>query len=162
MRVAQFFLAILYDTGHAGGDNARACRLFRQAASREHPFAEQAAALAGQLEAEFGGAASPLCRVEDTDRDRPLQPAAPARSAGLSAQGTAADGIAALAAGDATRAAAILRPIAEHAHTRDAAAHFVMAGLYDAGRGVPSDPLRACALYMRAGSRFDDPLEERV
>ena len=32
-----------------------------------------------------------------------------------------------------------------------------MAGLYDAGRGVPSDPLRACALYMRAGSRFDDP-----
>jgi hypothetical protein len=71
--VAQFFLGILYDTGHAGGNNPRACRLFRQAASREHPFAEQAAALAAQLEGEFGGGDSPFCRPDGTWQGGPPQ-----------------------------------------------------------------------------------------
>ena len=32
-----------------------------------------------------------------------------------------------------------------------------MAGLYDTGRGVPADPLRACALYQRATSNSANP-----
>jgi len=38
--VAQFLLAILYDTGH-GGDTARACGLFLRAATPANPFREQ-------------------------------------------------------------------------------------------------------------------------
>jgi hypothetical protein len=32
-----------------------------------------------------------------------------------------------------------------------------MAGLYEHGKGVPADPVRACALYARAGSNYDSP-----
>jgi hypothetical protein len=68
-----------------------------------------------------------------------------------------ADGVVALARGDDQRAVEILKPIADRWGTRDTAAQFFMAGLYETGRGVPIDPLRACALYMRAGSDFDNP-----
>jgi hypothetical protein len=74
-----------------------------------------------------------------------------------SAQQGTADGIAALARGDYARAVEILKPIAESADSRDAAAQFVMGGLYEAGHGVPADPLRACALYIRSGSALDNP-----
>jgi hypothetical protein len=67
------------------------------------------------------------------------------------------DGVAALARGDYERAVEILKPIAEDWRSRDTAAQFFMAGLYDAGRGVPRDPLRACALYIRASSEYNDP-----
>ena len=74
-----------------------------------------------------------------------------------SGQTTTADGVAALARGDYQRAVEILRPIAENWRSTDRAAQFLMAGLYEAGRGVPVDPLRACALYMKASSDYDNP-----
>jgi hypothetical protein len=73
------------------------------------------------------------------------------------AQTTTADGVAALARGDYQLAVEILKPIAEGLRSNDTTAQFFMAGLYDSGRGVPADPLRACALYQRAASEFDRP-----
>jgi hypothetical protein len=84
--------------------------------------------------------------------------AANAVAAGRDATQTAVgDSVAALARGDHRRAVEILKPIAEPWRARDAAAQFIMAGLYETGQGVPVDPLRACALYMRAGSDFSNP-----
>ena len=37
-----------------------------------------------------------------------------------------------------------------------------MAGLYETGRGVPADPLRACALYLRAAGRHDEPFGQEA
>jgi hypothetical protein len=79
-----------------------------------------------------------------------------------SAQTGTADGVAALARGDYQRAVEILKPIAEDLRSHDTAAQFFMAGLYQTGRGVPADPLRACALYLRAGSRHDDPFGQEA
>src|SRR5262245_60003179 len=76
---------------------------------------------------------------------------------GASSQTRTADGVAALARGDYQQAIAILQPIAEEWSSQDAAAQFFMAGLYEHGHGVPADPLRACALYARAGSNYDSP-----
>jgi hypothetical protein len=75
----------------------------------------------------------------------------------VSGQAGTADGVAALARGDYQRAVEILRPIAEDWRSNDAAAQFFLAGLYDAGHGMPADSLRACALYLRAASNHDDP-----
>jgi hypothetical protein len=66
------------------------------------------------------------------------------------AQTSTADGVAALARGDTGRAAEILRPIAEDWTRVDVHAAFFLGTLYETGRGVPLDPLRACALYQRA------------
>jgi hypothetical protein len=78
---------------------------------------------------------------------------------GISAQTTTAtaDGVAALARGDYPRAVEILKPIAEDWRSQDTAAQFFMGGMYETGHGVPADPLRACALYERAASNFDQP-----
>jgi len=75
----------------------------------------------------------------------------------VSAQNGTADGVAALARGDYQRAVEILKPIAEDWRSDDTAAQFFMAGLYEHGKGVPADPLRACALYARAASKYDTP-----
>ena len=75
----------------------------------------------------------------------------------VSGQTSAADGVLALARGDYQRAAEILKPIAEDWRTEDTAAQFFMAGLYETGKGVPADPLRACALYNRAVDDHDSP-----
>jgi hypothetical protein len=75
----------------------------------------------------------------------------------ISGQTTTADGVAALARGDYQRAVEILKPIADDWGTSDTAAQFFMAGLYEAGRGVSADPLRACALYLRAAGDHDNP-----
>ena len=80
----------------------------------------------------------------------------------VSAQTATADGVVALARGDYQRAVEILKPIAEDWQTDDTAAQFFMAGLYEAGRGVPLDPLRACALYMRASSNDDSPFGRKA
>lgn len=61
---------------------------------------------------------------------------------------TTADGVAALARGDEALAAQILRPIAEDWRRDDRAAEFFLGTMYETGRGVPLDPLRACALYQ--------------
>jgi hypothetical protein len=76
---------------------------------------------------------------------------------GASAQNGTADGVAALARGDFQQAAAILKPIAEGWRQPDPAAQFFMASLYETGRGVPADLLRACALYHRASNSDDNP-----
>jgi len=76
----------------------------------------------------------------------------------VDAQSPAADGVVALARGDYQRAVEILKPLAEDWRTNDQAAQFFMAGLYDSGRGVPADPTRACALYMRASNNQDTAL----
>jgi hypothetical protein len=63
---------------------------------------------------------------------------------------TTADGVAALVRGDVGLAAEILRPIAEDWRRDDPGAAFFLATMYETGRGVPLDPLRACALYQRS------------
>lgn len=96
---------------------------------------------------------------------RPLMWVCPFLTAGIVActagsvfgQTGTADGVAALARGDYQRAVEILKPIAEDSWSDDIAAQFFMAGLYETSRGVPADPLRACALYMRASNKYDSP-----
>lgn len=77
--------------------------------------------------------------------------------AAATAQNRTADGVVAIARGDYQRAVQILGPIAEDWRSDDSAAQFFMAGLYEHGRGVPADQLRACALYARAASKLDTP-----
>jgi hypothetical protein len=64
-------------------------------------------------------------------------------------QGTS-EGVDAFVRGDYQRAADILKPIAEQSPDTDHVAEFFMAALYDSGRGVSADPMRACAFYLRA------------
>jgi len=71
---AQFFLAVLYETGHGvKADMARACGLFARSALREHPFAEQSAAIARNMRDQLGDGASMLCVANETWRGGPLQ-----------------------------------------------------------------------------------------
>jgi hypothetical protein len=149
---AQFLLAILYDTGH-GGDNGRACGLFLRAATPANPFREQSATFGALSRDELGGAASLMC-VQDEKWQGAIITAI---VRGVSGQTGTADGVAALAHGDYQRAIEILKPIAEDWRTEDTAAQFFMAGLYETGRGVPFDSLRACALYMRAATNYENP-----
>ena len=81
---------------------------------------------------------------------------------GVSGQAGTADGVVALARGDYQRAAEILKPIAEDWRSDDTAAQFFLAGLYETGRGVPADPLRACALYLRASSKYESPFGQEA
>jgi len=62
--VAQFFLAILTDSGHTG-DNQRACGLFLRAAARPNPFAAQAEGLAAVTRDQLGDGASFFCIADD-------------------------------------------------------------------------------------------------
>jgi hypothetical protein len=82
--------------------------------------------------------------------------------AATSAQTKTADGVAALLRGDYQRAVEILKPVAEDDHSRDTIAQFFMAGLYQSGQGVPADPLRACALYVRAASNAESPFGQEA
>ena len=63
-------------------------------------------------------------------------------------------GVDAFLRGDYTRAAALLRPVAEAwpSGASDGAAAFFLGSLYDGGLGVPQDRIRACALYQRSGT----------
>ena len=71
---AQFFLAVLYETGHGvNADMARACGLFARSALREHPFAEQSAAIAQNMRDQLGDGASMLCVANETWRGGPPQ-----------------------------------------------------------------------------------------
>ena len=163
--IAQFFLGILYDAGQASGNNLRACSLFQTAAGRAHPFSEQSALLAASVREELGAAASRYCKAGDYSQYAPAQPAVQREdrqsvSAGrenVPGERQTADGVVALARGDLHAALAILKPVGEDLRRRDPVAQFLMAGLYETGQGVPLDAVRACALYTRAGSNFDDP-----
>jgi hypothetical protein len=71
---------------------------------------------------------------------------------------TTADGVAAFLQGDYQRAAEILQPIAERFPLLDdGTAQFFMARMYETGRGVQVDRLRACVLYMRASLDSSTP-----
>lgn len=154
--VAQFFLAIAYDTGRGvAPDNAHACGLFLRAAVPVNPFQEQSAALAASIWEELGEHASALCVANQTRQGE--SPHVAAASAYRISQTGTADGVTAIAHGDYARAARILKPIADAWLGTDAAAEFFMAGLYDAGDGVSADPQRACALYDRAASSMINP-----
>lgn len=60
--VAQFFLAVLYETGQGiRTDMGRACGLFLRSAAYAHPFAEQSAAIAANMQQQLGDGASMLC-----------------------------------------------------------------------------------------------------
>ena len=83
-------------------------------------------------------------------------------AANTSAHSGTADGLIALARGDYHAAAAILKPIAESDTSPDVAAQFLMATLYEAGRGVPMDRLRACALYNRAATNPESLFGEQA
>jgi hypothetical protein len=72
--VAQFFLAVLYETGNGvRADMARACGLFARSALRDHPFAEQSAAIAGNMRNQLGDGASMLCVANEAWRGGPPQ-----------------------------------------------------------------------------------------
>lgn len=112
----------------------------------------------GEAEFSIAAGASPrttMIQWQGTPEDRTRQPQTAVRSGG--AQSSTVDGVLALARGDYLRAIEILKPIAEDWRSTDSAAQFFMAGLYEVGRGVPVDPLRACALYMRAANDHDRP-----
>lgn len=71
---------------------------------------------------------------------------------------TTADGIDAFFRGDYGRAAEILTEAAETPGRPDETAAFLLATMYDDGRGVPADPVRACVYYSRAvGGAFSEP-----
>jgi len=72
--------------------------------------------------------------------------------------GTLADGVDALLRRDYALAAAILKPLADTPWQPDPKAAFFMAVLYENGLGVAPDPLRACALFLRAGNERQTPL----
>lgn len=72
--VAQFFLAILYETGKGvGRDEGHACGLFLRSSSREHPFAQQSATIAQYFREQYGEAASLICPENETFRGGPPQ-----------------------------------------------------------------------------------------
>jgi len=72
--VAQFFLAILYETGQGvPADLGRACSLFLRAGMREQPFSGQSAAIAAYMRDQLGGGASLLCVADERWRGGPPQ-----------------------------------------------------------------------------------------
>lgn len=66
------------------------------------------------------------------------------------AQTTRDGAIGALARGDFETAARLLRPLADNASEPDPAAQFLLAILYDTGRGVARNTSRACGLFLDA------------
>jgi hypothetical protein len=73
------------------------------------------------------------------------------------AQTSTAAGVDAFIRGDYQRAADILKPIVEQSTQPDHVAEFFMAALYETGRGVPVDAIRACALYTRVSFDHSSP-----
>lgn len=72
--IAQFFLAVLYETGKGvKADMSRACTLFSRSASRDHPFSEQAAAIARNMLDLLGNGASLMCVANESWRGGPPQ-----------------------------------------------------------------------------------------
>ena len=72
--VAQFFLGIVYRAGQGVQyDEGRACGLFLRSAARQHPFAEQAAAIAEDMRKQLGAGASLLCIANESWQGGPPQ-----------------------------------------------------------------------------------------
>ena len=68
------------------------------------------------------------------------------------AQTTTFDGVQALLRGDYEVAVRILKPLGEGTSQPDPVAQFFLALLYESGRGVGRDELRACSLYASAAA----------
>ena len=71
--VAQFFLALAYDSNGRAGDNERACGLFLRAASQGGPFAEVSAALALFIRQRELGDAPMMCVADERWQGGPPQ-----------------------------------------------------------------------------------------
>lgn len=71
--VAQFFLALAYESKGPGGDNERACGLFLRAARQEGPFAELSAALAFFIRQRELGDAPMMCVADEHWQGGPPQ-----------------------------------------------------------------------------------------
>jgi len=78
-------------------------------------------------------------------------------AADLGAQSPLGAALTAISREDYGRAAEILKPLAEIDPGGDPAAQFLMGTLYEDGRGVAQDPLRACALYQQAANVAESP-----
>jgi hypothetical protein len=154
--VAQFFLATIYESGNSersasGAPNSvRACGLYKAAAQPANPFLSQALVLAQAIEEPLGPLAEKFCTTDPAILGpQPSIPAAARPAAVPPSRQATADAVSAYLRGDYDAAAALLLPIAARA-SRDNSAEFLLASLYDSGRGVPRDWLRACALYLRS------------
>jgi len=62
------------------------------------------------------------------------------------------DGLTAFATGDYANAARILGPLADDSEHPDAVAAFLLATMYESGRGVERNLMRACGLFLKAAS----------
>ena len=71
--VAQFFLALAYESKAPGGDNERACGLFLRAANQGGPFAEMSAALAFFIRQRELGDSPMMCVAEERWQGGPPQ-----------------------------------------------------------------------------------------
>jgi hypothetical protein len=72
--VAQFFLAMLYETGRGVGfDSLRACGLFLSASKHAHPFTDQSAAIAAFMREQLGAGASEFCVADERWQGGPPQ-----------------------------------------------------------------------------------------
>jgi hypothetical protein len=159
--LAQFFLAILSNTGRGvDGNPIETCTLFLRAATPANPFMNQSLALADDIRRSVvvGPDAPALCTVERDDRVPPITIRTAAAS--LSHAETAvAEGIDAFTLADYARAAEAFAP-ATKSSPPDPTAEFFLAAMYENGLGVPSDPMRACALYVRGSSEPSSALRE--
>jgi hypothetical protein len=73
--LAQFFMAMLYESGHGVARNqTRACGLYLNAAKPANPLMSQSLDLARSLQEHFGGAAAAFCDAASTFRSDPAPP----------------------------------------------------------------------------------------
>ena len=154
--IARFFIAALDETGFGTSDEPfLGCSFYLSAASSPTPLGAPARARFEALQRDSPELAGHCDSQADRASDSTPQ-TAPATS-GTDGRGTRA-GVAAFIAGDYQTAAAILTPIAERNRLRgmDTVAAFFTAAMYQSGIGLPRDPLRACALYMRGGPIYSD------
>jgi hypothetical protein len=151
-QTARLIIGMLNDSGYAGqGGTIRACALYVAAAATPGPFTEPAVVLTRMIREELGGGA------EFCDGRSFFPPGAATFRNGAAGSSIVTDAFLALARGEIDSAAALLRNVAESDSTRDQVAQFLMGTLYQSGRGAPPDPLRACALYHRAGITMESP-----
>lgn len=87
--VAQFFLALAYESGLADGGRTRACGLFLRVAGQAGPFAEQSAALASAIRRELGEPGAQMCVADGGWQGGPPQsfPLGPGRGITFTDQG---------------------------------------------------------------------------
>jgi hypothetical protein len=73
--LAQFFMAMLYASGHGIARNStRACGLYLNAATPSNPLMNQALDLARSLQEQYGGKAAAFCDAASAFRSRALPP----------------------------------------------------------------------------------------